>query len=48
MAGLEGTEAAFSFASGMAAIHTVFTTLAAAGDRIVASNELYGGAYRHR
>jgi methionine-gamma-lyase len=45
MADLEGTEAAFSFASGMAAMHTVFTTLAAAGDRIVASNELYGGAY---
>jgi len=45
MADLEGTEAAFSFASGMAAIHTVFTTLAAVGDRIVASNELYGGAY---
>ena len=45
MADLEGTEAAFSFASGMAAMHTVFTTLAATGDRIVASNELYGGAY---
>ncbi len=45
MADLEMTEAAFSFASGMAAIHTVFTTLAAAGDRVVASSELYGGAY---
>jgi methionine-gamma-lyase len=45
MANLEGTEAAFSFASGMAAMHTVFTTLASTGDRIVASNELYGGAY---
>jgi O-acetylhomoserine/O-acetylserine sulfhydrylase-like pyridoxal-dependent enzyme len=45
MADLEGTESAFSFASGMAAMHTVFTTLAASGDRIVASNELYGGAY---
>lgn len=45
MAGLEGTEAAFSFASGMAAMHTVVTTLAATGDRIVVSNELYGGAY---
>jgi methionine-gamma-lyase len=45
MANLEGTEAAFSFASGMAAMHAVFTTLAATGDRIVASNELYGGAY---
>ncbi len=45
MAGLEGTESAFSFASGMAAIHTVLTTTAAAGDRVVASNELYGGTY---
>ena len=45
MANLEGTESAFSFASGMAAMHTVFTTLAASGDRIVSSNELYGGAY---
>ena len=45
MADLEGTDAAMSFASGMAAMHTVFTTLAASGDRIVASNELYGGAY---
>ena len=45
MADLEGTEAGFSFASGMAAMHTVFTTLAASGDRIVSSGELYGGAY---
>src|SRR3972149_9313107 len=33
MADLEGTPAAFSFASGMAAIHTVITALAEAGDR---------------
>jgi O-acetylhomoserine/O-acetylserine sulfhydrylase-like pyridoxal-dependent enzyme len=45
VAGLEGTEAAFSFASGMAAMHAVFTALASSGDRVVASNELYGGAY---
>jgi methionine-gamma-lyase len=45
MADLEGTEAAFGFASGMAALHTVFTTLAKAGDRVVASPELYGGSY---
>ncbi len=45
MAELEGTDAAFGFASGMAAIHAVFTTLASAGDRVVVSNELYGGAY---
>ena len=45
IADLEGTEAGFSFASGMAALHAVFTTLAAAGDRVVTSIELYGGAY---
>jgi methionine-gamma-lyase len=45
MAELEETESAFSFASGMAAIHTVVTTVAQAGDRIVASPELYGGTY---
>lgn len=45
MAELEETESAFSFASGMAAIHTVVTAVASAGDRIVASPELYGGTY---
>ncbi len=45
MAELEGTESALSFASGMAAIHTVVTTLASSGDTIVASAELYGGTY---
>src|SRR5919201_4452154 len=45
MADLEGTEAAYGFGSGMAAIHTVATTLARGGDRIVSSPELYGGAY---
>ncbi|MGH2525495.1 MAG: PLP-dependent transferase, partial [Actinomycetota bacterium] len=45
MADLEETEAAFSFASGMAAIHTVVTACAGAGDRIVASPELYGGTF---
>ena len=45
MAELEGTEAAFGFASGMAAIHTVFTASVSAGDRVVSSGELYGGAY---
>src|SRR6188474_2868424 len=45
MANLEGTEAAYGFASGMAALHTVFTTLARSGDRVVASPELYGGSY---
>lgn len=45
MADLEGTESAFSFASGIAAIHAVVTTLARSGDRILASNELYGGSF---
>jgi cystathionine beta-lyase/cystathionine gamma-synthase len=45
MADLEGTESAISFASGMAAIHTVLTTNAGVGDRVVASAELYGGTY---
>ncbi|MGA9162586.1 MAG: aminotransferase class I/II-fold pyridoxal phosphate-dependent enzyme [Actinomycetota bacterium] len=45
MAELEGTESALSFASGMAGIHTLATTLAGNGDTIVASNELYGGTY---
>jgi methionine-gamma-lyase len=45
MADLEGTEAAYGFASGMAAIHAVATTYAKSGDRVVSSPELYGGAY---
>lgn len=45
MAELEGTEAAFSFASGMAAIHAVVTTLTGADERLVASRELYGGTF---
>jgi cystathionine beta-lyase/cystathionine gamma-synthase len=45
MAELEGTASAFSFASGMAAIHTAVTAFARAGDRIVSSTELYGGTY---
>ena len=45
MADLEGTESAYAFASGMAAIHATVTTFAKAGDRIVSSTELYGGTY---
>jgi methionine-gamma-lyase len=45
VAELEGTESGFSFASGMAAVHTLVTSLAKGGDRIVASSELYGGSY---
>jgi cystathionine beta-lyase/cystathionine gamma-synthase len=45
IAELEETESAMSFASGMAAIHTLWTAYTAAGSRIVASHELYGGTY---
>jgi methionine-gamma-lyase len=45
MADLEGTESAYAFASGMAAVHAVITTFANRGDRIVSSAELYGGSY---
>ena len=45
VAELEGTGAAMSFASGMAAIHTLWTSLASSGDRIVATRALYGGAF---
>lgn len=45
MADLEGTESAFSFASGMAAIHATVTAVAGTGDRVVASSELYGGTF---
>ena len=34
-----------SFASGMAAIHTLWTSHVGSGDRIVATNALYGGAF---
>ncbi len=45
VAQLEGTPAAMSFASGMAAIHTLWTALASGGDRIVATRALYGGTF---
>ena len=45
VAELEGTEAAFAFDSGMAAIHTTVTALAGSGDAIASSTRLYGGTY---
>jgi cystathionine beta-lyase/cystathionine gamma-synthase len=45
VAGLERTDAALGFASGMAAIHTLVTSLVGVGDHIVAGAQLYGGAY---
>lgn len=45
MADLEGTEDAQGFASGMAAISTVFLALCSAGERLVAARQLYGGTH---
>jgi cystathionine gamma-synthase/methionine-gamma-lyase len=46
VAELEGTEAAFGLASGMAAIHTAFLAAGLqAGDRVVASRDIYGSAF---
>jgi cystathionine beta-lyase/cystathionine gamma-synthase len=45
VAALEETPAAMSFGSGMAAIHSLWTSHVRAGDRIVATNALYGGAF---
>ena len=39
---LEGAEAGFSFASGMAAIHAALVSLLRAGDRIVCTRAVYG------
>jgi len=41
LASLEGAEAAFSFASGMAAVLTTLTSLASAGDHVVAQRGVY-------
>jgi methionine-gamma-lyase len=43
MADLEGTESAIGFSSGMAAISSLFLTIAGSGSRIVAGTALYGG-----
>jgi len=45
IAALEGGAAALAVASGQAAHTLVFTTIAQAGDNIVASSKLYGGTY---
>lgn len=46
LAALEGGRAAFAFASGMAAISTVFN-LFNSGDHIVINNNVYGGTFRY-
>lgn len=45
IANLEGGEAGFAFASGMAAIATTLELLNV-GDHVIASNDLYGGTFR--
>lgn len=46
MAEIEGAEAGYTFATGMAAIHAAFLSLLRAGDHVVAANALYGSV-RH-
>ncbi len=45
LAAIEGTEAAYCAASGMAAISAAILQLCRSGDHIVASNTIYGGTY---
>jgi cystathionine beta-lyase/cystathionine gamma-synthase len=45
LASLDGAEGAWSFASGMAAVHTAITTYAEKGDHVLAQQTLYGGTY---
>ena len=42
LADLEGAEAGFAFATGMAAIHATLVSIVSAGDRIVATRAAYG------
>jgi cystathionine beta-lyase/cystathionine gamma-synthase len=46
IAGLEGTDAALLFSSGMAAITTSLLSLVKAGDHIVAQRDIYGGVIK--
>ena len=45
VADLEGTQAAEAFASGMAAISSIFFSLCSQGDKVVSTRQLYGGTY---
>jgi len=45
LAALEGTEAAYATASGMAAISCAILQLCDAGDRVVSANAIYGGTF---
>lgn len=46
IAALEGAEAAVVAASGMAAISSALLSVLRAGDEVIATRQLYGGAYR--
>jgi cystathionine beta-lyase/cystathionine gamma-synthase len=45
LASLERAEAAWSFGSGMAAIHTALTSLLRSGDHLLAQRTIYGGTF---
>lgn len=45
LAALEGGKYAFAFSSGLAAVNAVFSLLKQ-GDRVIVSDDLYGGTYR--
>jgi cystathionine beta-lyase/cystathionine gamma-synthase len=47
MAALEGAEDALACSAGMSAVATIFQTLAAKGDRILAARDLYGGTFAY-
>jgi cystathionine gamma-synthase/O-acetylhomoserine (thiol)-lyase len=42
---LEGAAASDAFASGMAAISSIYLALCSSGDRVVTTRQLYGGAH---
>jgi methionine-gamma-lyase len=42
LAEIEGAEAGYCFASGMAAVHATFVSLLSAGDHVVAGRQIYG------
>jgi cystathionine beta-lyase/cystathionine gamma-synthase len=46
VAGLEGTDASLTFASGMGAITTTLMALLKAGDHVVAQRDVYGGTHK--
>ncbi len=46
LASLEGGDAAFSFASGLAAEDTLLRALLAPGDHVLMGNDVYGGSHR--